>query len=121
MTDQMELFAPAEVFNEFGVMDDDQAEVISGRVNGRGWDIRVVRFPDGFWRAAPDFHAQDWGFCHPLMASSPGHHSRAQAIEEAAGIIWFHVAKNNQSALTRRALAELETLSPSLPTAKEAT
>ena len=112
MTDQMELFAPTANF---------EPELISGRSDRYGWQIKVSQFPDGLWRAAPDFHGKDWGFSWPLGAEGPGHPSRAYAIEEAAGVIRFHVSKNNPSPAYRRPMAELETLSPSLPTAKEAT
>ncbi len=103
---QLDLFANPQGLQE----EEDQAEVLSGKVEGRGWVIKVLRFRDGLWRAAPDYMGKEWGFMWPLSITIPGQASRVQAIQEAAAVLVFYIEKQPPSPLHRRGLADMRKL-----------
>lgn len=101
---QMDLFACPQGLQE------ENGEFLDGKTAGRGWAIKVARFQDGLWRAAPDYMGKDWGFLWPLSGSLQGHPSRVQAIQEAAAVLVFYLGKQAPSPLHRRSLADMEKL-----------
>ncbi len=103
---QMDLFAdPQGLQEEVG-----EAEALSGQQDGRGWTIKVRRFQDGLWRAAPDYMGKDWGICWPLANDIQGQDSRVRAIQQAAAVLVFYLEKATPNAMHRRGLADMERL-----------
>lgn len=117
MSDQLDIFATSPYLNEHGVMDESQAETLSdeakrGTARYWGWTIKVAKFPDGQWRAAPDYTSPVSGFSWPLSTSDPGYPDRDSAIRSAAVTIQSHLAKEPPTPLSRRILADMAQLNP---------
>lgn len=112
MSDQLDIFTAVPEINEAGVYDECFAEVLSdkterGKRLSIGWEIRVVRFPDGLWRGAPGFMGQTSGFSWPLSIQINGRENREQALADAAQIVHDFMQREVHTPLTRRTVAAM--------------